>query len=1382
MNMDVEMLGSGQTMDVEMLGGSNLTVFDENLILEIGELFSEHQAYAVGDCVWHHETEGYHLYRFTSAHAAGAWNSSHVTATTVLDEILQWPKANPVFTGSISMGRDEYDASDATTATGENSVAVGDVVRASGASAFAEGSGTSASGDYSHAEGGGTTASNTAAHAEGNETTASGIRSHAEGDTTIASGSTSHAEGRHTVASGRYAHAEGNWTVASHQSQHVFGEFNTEDTSANAATARGNYVEIVGNGTASNARSNARALDWNGNERLRGDLYVNCNADSTGGSKVATESFVNDKISDSSSDTVHTWSASKISTEINKVMNAASDSMLFKGTIGGVNNPSATISSLPDSHSAGWTYRVVDADTYAGRACAVGDMIVCINTGTTANNDDWVVIHGNADGVVTGPSSDAAPNNTIALFDGNTGKLIKSSYTLISDLAPKNNPEFTGTISLGRKANTTSGTNSTAIGDTVTASGNYSHAEGSGTLAKGAVSHAEGKWTKALGAQSHAEGSSTVAKGMQSHSEGNSTIAAGNYSHAQGKDTIALSESSFVFGKYNSPGSVSAAAAWVYNKEYAVGDIVSNESHAYKCIKDHTSGTYNGNFSMQEYAGAGGGTLYTVWEDLGTDTKAYAEIVGKGSSGSRSNARTLDWDGNEFVAGKITVGSGPQGNMDVATKQYVDTAVSNMDTSALAPKANPEFTGSISLERKAGTTVGSRSVATGYNVEASGTVSHAEGNQTIATGTASHAEGVGTKVYANGSHTEGQGTVAYGSYQHVLGRYNIPSGVTFFPEWEPNVEYKKGDFVKHTETVNGEQVERYYVCSATTYNSSTFNNALWVRCGILDDCVEIVGGGSSDSSRLNLRALSTNGTEYLYGDVYVHCDPDGSNGFKVATENYVDSATETANIDSHTIIESYIQHVETDGSYAYVAIGNKSGSNRSIYLRGKIHATVIGSDLYYTSGGLVADAPSGYENCWKIQYGKNLVYDINTSKADIVAEADIPADSILILRVDTSGNIKSNNFLYVYTHIDKIENDITDIQNSMAVYNVPDYFTSHLATKVASINTAMNAARGESVVGANMEAFVFITDVHWSGNKKHSPSLIKYILNNTPIKTVICGGDIINGHAATKQAAAKEIHSFTDAITNIPCYEYLCVYGNHDNNGIGNNDDSTKLVNSEQLDLLYAPLSGRSNIHWAFEDAQFTWDPSEAVKNDYYVDHPRSKTRFLCVDWQNPMSGNRVAWMQKVLGQDDGYRVIVIHHGIYSLSQGEVVEDHSGIMSVLSNYKSKIVAVLSGHVHRDTKTDYYGDGSVPVITTSCDTFDTTYATGMVAGTVTEQCFDVVVVDYTNSKIKLIRVGNGSDREYDLSVTYTGGSGLAGSLTSTDIATATETQAIISEYT
>ena len=136
-----------------------------------------------------------------------------------------------------------------------------------GTQATSEGHNTNASGMYSHAEGDSTTASVYASHSEGADTTASGSCAHAEGDSTVASSDSSHAEGGHTTASGQYSHAEGYMTVATGANQHVSGKYNIADG--------GNiYSEIIGNGTADNARSNARTLKWNGDETLAGKLTL----------------------------------------------------------------------------------------------------------------------------------------------------------------------------------------------------------------------------------------------------------------------------------------------------------------------------------------------------------------------------------------------------------------------------------------------------------------------------------------------------------------------------------------------------------------------------------------------------------------------------------------------------------------------------------------------------------------------------------------------------------------------------------------------------------------------------------------------------------------------------------------------------------------------------------------------------------------------------------------------------------------------------------------------------------------------------------------------------------------------------------------------------
>lgn len=90
-----------------------------------------------------------------------------------------------------------------------------------------------------------------------------------------ASSNQAYAEGNNTVASGTYAHAQGWGTIANHRGQTALGEYNTADTSTAAASSRGNYIEVVGKGSSDSNRSNARTLDWSGNEVLAGGLKIN---------------------------------------------------------------------------------------------------------------------------------------------------------------------------------------------------------------------------------------------------------------------------------------------------------------------------------------------------------------------------------------------------------------------------------------------------------------------------------------------------------------------------------------------------------------------------------------------------------------------------------------------------------------------------------------------------------------------------------------------------------------------------------------------------------------------------------------------------------------------------------------------------------------------------------------------------------------------------------------------------------------------------------------------------------------------------------------------------------------------------------------------------
>lgn len=117
----------------------------------------------------------------------------------------------------------------------------------------------------------------------------------------------------------------------------------------------------------------------------------------------------------------------------------ANDAMLFKGTIGDVES-NAAVTSLPNPHSQGWTYKIITAGTYAGKICEIGDMIICITDGDTSEDDDWAVVQANVDGVVTGPAVSVV--NHVPIFVSSTGKILEDSGYTIGTSVPSD-AEFT---------------------------------------------------------------------------------------------------------------------------------------------------------------------------------------------------------------------------------------------------------------------------------------------------------------------------------------------------------------------------------------------------------------------------------------------------------------------------------------------------------------------------------------------------------------------------------------------------------------------------------------------------------------------------------------------------------------------------------------------------------------------------------------------------------------------------------------------------------------------------------------------------------------------------------------------------------------------------
>lgn len=117
------------------------------------------------------------------------------------------------------------------------------------------------------------------------------------------------------------------------------------------------------------------------------------------------------------------YTESEIDTKLSTLL-GANNAMVFKGAIN-------KDTDLPVKHSIGWTYWVNTAGTYASKTCEVGDLIICITAGDTANKDHWIVAQTNIVGAVTGPN--ASTVNAVSTFADATGKVIKDNPKVTID-------------------------------------------------------------------------------------------------------------------------------------------------------------------------------------------------------------------------------------------------------------------------------------------------------------------------------------------------------------------------------------------------------------------------------------------------------------------------------------------------------------------------------------------------------------------------------------------------------------------------------------------------------------------------------------------------------------------------------------------------------------------------------------------------------------------------------------------------------------------------------------------------------------------------------------------------------------------------------------
>ncbi len=322
-------------------------------------------------------------------------------------------------------------------------------------------------------------------------------------------------------------------------------------------------------------------------------------------------------------------------------------------------------------------------------------------------------------------------------------------------------------------------------------------------------------------------------------------------------------------------------------------------------------------------------------------------------------------------------------------------------------------------------------------------------------------------------------------------------------------------------------------------------------------------------------------------------------------------------------------------------------------------------------------------------------------------------------------------------------------------YHIPKYFENQIVEKEFKAEAVIEKADGNQV------SFVFFTDAHWGRNRRHSPSLIKHIVDYTPLEYVFFGGDAITNNYDDPKDALELGFEFQRSFSFLES-DFYCVVGNHDDNATGQASAIEKHLSDEQV---YSYLQSQMK------------DVTYGPYFNFYFDDEDSKTRFLCLDTGRLyLSENRsftsqtAKYVVDVLATvPSGWHVIAISHiwnNLVYIKTGECKESSyvKPIIDLLEDYNNRKAGLfqygkvafdydfslaggrvefcLGGHTHADSVV--MSDGGIPLITITSDGQIEVAGEPSISGTVSEQCVGLFVTDYSDRKLYVFHIGRGND--------------------------------------
>ena len=324
---------------------------------------------------------------------------------------------------------------------------------------------------------------------------------------------------------------------------------------------------------------------------------------------------------------------------------------------------------------------------------------------------------------------------------------------------------------------------------------------------------------------------------------------------------------------------------------------------------------------------------------------------------------------------------------------------------------------------------------------------------------------------------------------------------------------------------------------------------------------------------------------------------------------------------------------------------------------------------------------------------------------------------------------------------------------------LPTYYGEHLA-KVA--------ARVGALVGSCMDGFWFITDLHTPANKLKSGPLLTRLVQTTPIRKVLSGGDLPEAFGGGGEKDKTTVDRTIDVWRSV-YVKPIEAAGGTVYAAKGNHDFTVRSSMEEETGFTYSGLAAKRILTEGNERRGVVTNPDDPEACYYYFDNPTAKLRYIVADTTDSVTSERPFWAV-VYGMHKrqldwletqafgtlpaGWSAVVMHHipvtGV--VGSDEDMKTFASFRGILNKYHDRVLLDLTGHHHCEMQTFQNG---IWHVTNPCDAAYPDYINRSKpwcpnlpkkeAGTIYEQTFDAVQIDTVRSLIHFTRVGGGGNR-------------------------------------